>query len=478
MTAACLIAIFMPAVEATIVSTAMPTIVADLGGFSLYSWVFAGYFLMQAISTPIYGRLADLFGRKRVFYAGAGIFLIGSAACGFAWGMVPLVIFRILQGVGAGALQSVPITIIGDLYSARDRARMQGWLSGVWGIAAIIGPLLGAFIVEYLSWPLVFWINLPIGVASMAMLAVFLKERIEPRRHDVDYLGALLLTLGVGAPMIVLVQAGSLDSWEISSLLVLGAVALAALVAHERRVLEPIVPLRLWRKREIAVGNFGGLCTGAVLMSVIVFLPAYIQGVMGLGPITAGVVIGTQAMSWSIAAVVAGWVMVRTSYRVAGAIGGLALMAGAGILIALDPGRGLLWAIGGAAIVGIGMGFANTTFTVSVQASVEWNERGVATSSTLFMRTIGQTLGSALGGAILNLGISRHAPEAVDAVNRLFEPGMRESLGASGIANLSQAIATSLHDVFLITGILATAVLLITLRLPAGLSPTRPAKTA
>lgn len=468
----------MPAVEATIVSTAMPTIVADLGGFRLYSWVFSAYLLMQAISTPIYGRLADLFGRKRVFFAGAGLFLIGSAACGFAWGMVPLVVFRALQGMGAGALQSIPITIIGDLYSPRDRARVQGWLSGIWGIAAVIGPMLGAFIVEYLRWPLVFWINLPIGVATIAMLALFFEERIEQRRHDVDYLGALLLLLGVGGPMLVLVQARGLEGWAIASFLVIGAVSLVALVVHERRVKEPIVPFKLWRRRVIAVGNFGGLGTGAVLMSVTAFLPTYIQGVMGLSPMTAGVVIGTQAVSWSVASVAAGWVMVRISYRVSGAIGGLALMAGAAMLIALEPGHGPLWAIGAAAVIGIGMGFSNTTFVVSVQASVDWSERGVATSSNLFMRTIGQTLGSALGGAILNLGISRYAPEAVDAVNRLFEPGMRESLGVDGIARLSQAIATSLHDVYLITGIVATAVLLITLRLPAGLSPTRSARGA
>ncbi|MBI2320064.1 MAG: MFS transporter [Betaproteobacteria bacterium] len=471
-----MIAIFMPAAEATIVATAMPTIVAELGGFSLYSWVFAAYLLMQAITTPIYGRLADLFGRKRVFFAGAGLFLASSVGCGLAWGMVPLVAFRTLQGTGAGALQSIPITIIGDLYSPRDRARMQGWLAGVWGIASVTGPMLGAFIVEYLSWPLVFWINLPIGVASIALLALFLDEQLAPRRHDVDYLGALLLMLGVGAPIIALVQAKSLEAWAVGPLLAVGALALWALIVHERRVAEPIIPFRLWRSRVIAVGSFGGLAIGAVLMGVTAFLPTYVQGVLGLGPMVAGAIIGTQSVSWSIAAVVAGWVMVGTSYRTAGAIGALSLAAGTAMLIALDPARGALWAIFGACVVGIGMGFCNTTFVVSVQASVAWNERGVATSSVLFMRTLGQMAGAALGGTILNIGIQRHAPEAAGAVDRLFAPGLRESLGADGIARISQAVAQSLHEVYVITGILALATLALALWLPAGLSPTRSAQ--
>lgn len=471
-----MISVFLPAVEATIIATAMPSIVADLGGFGLFSWAFGAYLLMQAVTTPIYGRFADLFGRKRVFFAGASLFLVSSIACGFAWGMIPLVVFRALQGMGAGALQSVPVTIIGDIYGPADRARALGWLTSVWGIAAVTGPMLGGFIVEYLNWQLVFWVNVPIGLVTMAMLAAFHDEEIHPRPHEVDYLGAILLMLGVGLPMIVLVQAQSLEGWTIVSLLVGGAVALGALFLQERRAREPIVPFRLWRNKVIAISNFASLSLGVILMGVSAFLPTYVQGVMGYSPTLAGFAVAAQSISWSVAGVVAGILMVRTSYRFVGSVGALVLIAGTATLIALQPSSGLLWAICGAFTIGVGLGFCNTTLVVAVQASVGWNERGVATSSNLFLRTIGQTLGAALGGAILNYGISRHAPEAVGAVNRLFEPRMRESLGASGISHLTQAIADSLHEVYLIGGLVAVVTLALMLMLPRGLSPTRPAR--
>src|SRR4051794_12878503 len=178
-------AMFMASVEGTIVATAMPTIVADLGSFRLFSWVFAAYLLSQAASTPIYGRLSDIFGRKPIFFAGATLFLVSSLACGFAWGMVPLIVFRILQGLGAGAVQPIGTTIVGDIYGPADRARMQGWLSSIWGISAVSGPLLGGFIVEHLHWSLIFWINLPIGIAAMALLAVYFHEQVESRSHRV-----------------------------------------------------------------------------------------------------------------------------------------------------------------------------------------------------------------------------------------------------------------------------------------------------
>src|SRR5215471_16288551 len=216
--AAVLLAIFMVATDSYIVATAMPTIVADLGGFRLFSWAFAAYLLAQAVTIPIYGRLADLYGRKRVFFAGTSIFLLGSLLCGCAWGMVPLVLFRALQGAGAGAIQPIATTIIGDIYAPVERARMQGYVSGVFGIAAIIGPTLGAFAVEHISWSLVFWINLPIGAATFVMFGLFLHEQREPRRHHIDYIGSTLLMLGIGAPMLALVQIGNADAVTMAAL--------------------------------------------------------------------------------------------------------------------------------------------------------------------------------------------------------------------------------------------------------------------
>ena len=478
-TTACMLAMFMAAVEGTIVAIAMPKIVAELGGFELFSAVFAAYFLCQAVSTPIYGRLSDLYGRRPVFLGGAALFLLSSAACGFAWGMVPLVAFRTLQGLGAGAIQPLAITIVGDIYEPADRARMQGWLSSIWGISAVAGPALGGFIVQHLSWSLVFWINLPIGAATVAILLIYFREDAQPRRHRIDYLGALLLSLGVGAAMLAIVQEESLGPGRAALLGAFGALALAALVVQERRASEPIIPFRLWRHRVIAIGNFGGLAIGALMMGVSGFLPTYVQGVMGRSPTVAGAVIATSSVAWSVVGIGASRMMVRTSYRTTGAIGGVLLLAGTVLLIALRPDRGPLWAAAGAFLIGSGLGFCNTTFIVAVQSAVTLSERGAATAATMFMRVIGQSLGAAVAGAILNFGVARAVPGAAGAaggeINRLLAPEMRARLGAATVARLGEAIAASLHDVYVITFVLAAATLALAWRLPAGLSAGRPA---
>lgn len=473
-----MMAIFMAAVEGTIVATAMPTIVAELGGFGLFSWVFTAYFLAQAVTTPIYGRLADLFGRKRVFFFGSCIFLIGSTACGLTRDMTALIAFRTLQGLGAGAIQSISTTIIGDIYAPAERARLQGWLSSVWGLAAVIGPVLGAFIVEHLHWAFVFWINLPIGIAAITILAIFLHEALHPRQHHIDYLGSVLLMLGVGAFMMVVVQAESLERSVITALLLIGGVALILLVVNERRSLEPIVPFALLGHRVIAAGNLGGLAIGALLTCVVGFLPTYVQGAMGGSPTTTGIVIAVLSVAWALASIVAGRVMVKTSYRLTGALGALALISGCALLIALDESNSLVFVNSGAVFIGIGMGFCNTTFLVAVQASVGWGERGAATSSMLFMRTIGQALGAGIAGAILNFSLARTAPSAGDILNQLLEPGRRATLDPRTIDQLSRAIAGSLHEVYVIAGVLAALTLALVALLPAGASPTRPAKAS
>jgi EmrB/QacA subfamily drug resistance transporter len=471
--AAIMLAIFMVAADSYIVATAMPTIVADLGGFRLFSWAFAAYLLAQAVTIPIYGRLADLYGRKRVFFAGTSIFLLGSLLCGCAWGMVPLVLFRALQGIGAGAIQPIATTLIGDIYAPVERARMQGYVSSVYGVAAIFGPTLGAFVVEHVSWSLVFWVNLPIGAATFVMFGLYLHEHREPRRHGIDYLGSILLMLGVGAPMLALVQIGQADGMSLAALAAGGAVALAFLVAHERHAAEPMLPFRLWRNRIVAVGCLAGFFNGALMMGVSGFLPTYVQGAMGRDATAAGVVLAASSVSWAFASMAAGRLMIRTSYRLSASIGGLCLVVGSIVLILLTPASGLLWAGGGAFLLGIGMGFCNTAFIVSIQASVGWNERGMATSSTMFMRIVGQSVGAAVFGAILNFGIFSQLPEAGDAVNRLMSPAARQSLGAVELGQLTQAVGDSLHVVYLIAGLVAIVSLILALALPARLSPTR-----
>jgi EmrB/QacA subfamily drug resistance transporter len=472
--AAVMLAIFMTAIDAYIVATAMPTIVADLGGFRVFSWAFAAYLLAQAVTIPIYGRLADLYGRKRVFFAGTSVFLLGSLLCGFAWGMVPLILFRALQGAGAGAVQPIATTIIGDIYAPVERARMQGYVSGVFGVAAIIGPTLGAFVVEHVSWSLVFWVNLPIGAATFVMFGLFLDEHRKPRRHRIDYLGSVLIILGVGAPMLALVQVGNSDGVTLAALVVGGVIALAALAMHERGAAEPMLPVTLWRNRVVAVGCLAGFFNGALMMAVSGFLPTYVQGAMGRDATAAGVVLAASSVSWAFASMASGRLMIRTSYRLAASIGGFCLVAGSWVLITLEPASGVLWAGFGAFILGVGMGFCNTAFIVSIQASVDWNRRGMATSATMFMRIVGQSVGAAVFGAILNIGIYSQLPDAGDAVNRLMSPVARQSLGAIETARLTEAVGASLHVVYIIAGLVAVVSLILALALPAKLSPTRP----
>jgi EmrB/QacA subfamily drug resistance transporter len=473
--AAVLMATFMTAIESSIVATAMPTIVADLGGFRLFSWVFAAYLLTMAVTIPVYGRLADIYGRKLVFFAGTGIFLLGTTLCGLASSMGALILFRAVQGLGAGAVQPVAVTVLGDIYTPAERARVQGYTSSVFGVSAIVGPALGAFIVEHLHWSLVFWVNLPIGAASILMFGLFLRERgVAHRGRRIDYLGGALLTIGIGAVMLALVQGTALGAGGVAAVLAIAGAALTLLAVQEGRTPEPIVPFRLWRNRVIALANLGGFGTGSAMMGVGAFLPAYVQGVMGLGPSVAGFALGCMSVSWMFATIIAGRLMIRTSYRLSAAVGAVALMGGGALLALMTRDSGVGFAAAGSLVMGIGMGFCNPAFLVSIQTSVEWGERGVATGANMFMRILGQSMGAALFGAIVNFGVNRRVPHAGDAVNRLLQPALRQSLGSGEIVRLTDAFAASVHEVYLIVIAIGAATLAVALLFPPRLSPVRP----
>ena len=468
-----ILTMFMVAVEATIVATALPSIVADLGGFDRFSWVFAIYLLTQAVSVPIYGRLADLYGRKPMFILGATVFLGGSAACGFAHDMVALIVFRAIQGIGAGALQPIAFTVIGDIYTTEERGRVQGALSSVWGISAIVGPLLGAFIVEHVGWQLVFWINLPIGVAAVAMLGFFLHENVARREHRIDWLGAILFAAGTTALLLALIQGATLSRATLVGLLVAAFALIGGFLWLQGRVREPMMQLDLWRHRVILTANLGTLCTGAIMMGVTSVLPIYVQGVIGGPPLAAGIVIGAMSIGWPAANMIGGRLMGRASYRAIATAGGVALIAGSVVLLMLTPDRGMPWAVVGSLIIGFGMGFTNVVFLVSIQGSVGWERRGAVTSLMVFMRALGQATGAALYGAILNYGLYRRVPGSAGLVDRLMDPVQRHGLAGGEIERLTTAIAGALHEVYWVTGALAVATLLAALRIPLGLKPAR-----
>jgi EmrB/QacA subfamily drug resistance transporter len=446
---AAIVAVAMAAVEGTIVATAMPTIVRDLGGLRWFSWVFAAYFLTQAVTIPIYGRLADVHGRKKVFFAGVGLFLIGSTLCGFARGMTALIAFRALQGIGAGGVQPIATTIVGDLCTPHERARMNGYMSSAWGVSAVIGPLLGALLLQHWTWSVVFWINIPLGVACILAFALCLHEKVAPRDHRIDYLGALLLTAGVGALMLALVMSDVLRPASLAAIVAAGALVLGALALHERRAPEPIVPLALWRIRAIAVGNGANFAIGMLAMGVTAFIPTYVQSVAGGSALVAGAALGAMSVAWTSASIVAGRALPHLTYRRAAVIGVAVAVLGGAAFALLEPPRGAAWAAFAAALLGLGVGFCNNVFIVATQSSVGWERRGAATASNLFMRQVGQAVGTSLFGAVFNLVALRGASSAA-AVGRA-------------------AIARGLHDVYILVGIVALALLAVALQMPAGL---------
>lgn len=469
--AACLMGTSMAAVESTIVATAMPTIVGALQGFNLFSWVFTVYLLSQAVSIPIYGRLADLYGRKRMFFVGAGLFMVGSGLCGLSHSMLQLILFRTLQGFGAGGVQPVSMTILGDIYSPAERARVQGIVSSVFGVSAVVGPSLGAFLVEHVNWEFVFWVNLPVGAAAIGMIGVFLREDVRPRQRRIDWLGSLLMLVAVSALMLALVQQATLSAFLLVALVVGGLAALAVLVLHERSIKEPMLPLELWRHRVIVVGSVGGGLAGAVMMGVSAFLPTYVQGAMGQSAIIAGLVLGAMSVTWALASIFGGRLMVRTSYRLVAVLGGVALLAGCALLVALTPARGPWWATLGSLVIGIGMGMCNTAYIVSIQAAVPWAQRGAATSSCLFLRFIGQSVGAASFGAVLNVTLLHRAPALAGLADQLLDPARRQTLAPPVLDRLTEAIAAGLHNDYLLACLLALLTVLLSALLPARLSP-------
>jgi EmrB/QacA subfamily drug resistance transporter len=468
--AACLIATFMAAVESTIVATIIPTIVSDLGGFNLFTWVFTIYLLTQAITIPVYGRLADLYGRKPVFFVGTGMFLAGTVLCGLAWDMPSLVCFRALQGCGAGAIQPIAATILGDIYTPAERGRIQGLVSSVFGVSAVIGPSLGAFLVAHMSWRAVFWVNVPIGIAAIVMIAAYLRESVQHRRHRIDWAGSLLLLLAVGSLMLALVQSGTLGTPILAALIAVGTVALVGLFLHERSTAEPMLPLELWRNRVIVVGSLGNFTAGAMMMGVSAFLPTYIQGAMGRSAVAGGLVLGAMSVTWALASIVAGRLMVRTSYRLVAGLGGLSLSVGCVMLVCLQPADGPLWAALGSLVIGIGMGFCSTAFIVSIQASVPWGQRGAATSSSMFMRFVGQSMGAAGCGAVLNATMLRLDPGAAHAVERLLDPPIRLAMPAAEVAHLTAVMSQALQNAYLLATAFAVLTLIIACQLPARLN--------
>jgi EmrB/QacA subfamily drug resistance transporter len=447
--AAVMASMAMVAIEATIVSTAMPQIVSQLGDLHLYSWVFSSFLLTQTAMTVIFGKLADLYGRKPVVLAGIAIFLIGSILAGFAWSMPAMIVFRLIQGVGAGAIQPVTLTIVADLYPARERGKVQGYLASVWAISAVVGPMVGGLIIRDFSWSWIFWMNVPIGLASAAGFIAFLKESERHARPSIDFAGAALFMVSIAALMMSLTYAGNDD---ITKALIAGGffiVSLLFFLMQERRATEPMISFALWSRRPIAACNGSTVLSGMILMGATTFLPMYVQGVLRRSPVIAGLALTMMMVGWPVGATLAAKSFHRIGLRRI-LIGGSAFVPlGAVFLIVLSPESSPLIAAFGSLIMGFGMGTSSVSSLVLIQEIVDVAQRGSATASNLFSRNLGSTIGATLFGAVLNFGLSHSNGAAAvtsDQLKALLQNQVT-NLGSSDA--IRQVLHQSLHLTFL-----------------------------
>ena len=471
-----MLAMFVSAVEATIVTTAMPVIAADLGGFSRYSWIFSAYLLMSTVTVLIYGKLADLFGRKPILFIGMTIFIIGSFLCGFATTMEQLILFRLLQGLGAGAVMPIASTIVGDIYSTKERAKVQGYLSSIWGISAVLGPAIGGGIVYYFSWEYVFWVNIPLGILAMIGIGVFLHEPEREKEVSIDYRGAALLTISLSAILFWLVEGGqSFGRLSLSSiaLLLIGFGLFTLFVVVERTAKDPLMPFSIWKNPVILYANLVSFTTGFILIGLSAYLPTFVTGVMGQPAIIAGFTLTAMSIGWPIASSFAGHLLIRWGTFRVSFIGGIFLIIGSILFVLMNATSGPLWAAFSSFFVGIGMGLTSTAFVVTIQGAVPRQMRGSATAANMFMRNFGNTVGAAFFGAILNATLmatlkKNNSSFDVDDVNLLLTEEGRKTISMPEINLLENALGQSLQWVYVGVAVFAVISLLLILRIPRG----------
>ncbi len=431
------------AIEATIVATAMPRIVADLGGLRLYSWVFSSFLLAQTAMTVVFGNLSDIYGRKPVMLIGIGIFLLGSLLAGFAWSMPVMIGCRLIQGVGAGAMQPVAMAIVADLYPARERGKVQGYLASVWAVAAVAGPVAGGLIIRSVSWGWIFWINIPVGLLAAAGFILFLREEPRHQRRSIDVGGAASFAVAVTSLLIALTELGNHHPSQLAAAAGLFCIAVVVFVLVERRVAHPMVSFALWSHRPIAATNGVAVLASMSLVGLTTFLPIYVQIVMQRSATTAGLTLTTMLIGWPVGATLSARLFHRFALRHLLLAGALLQPLGAGFFVALSPAASPLIAAVGSLVMGFGMGLISVPSLVLLQEIVGPAERGSVTASNIFSRNLGSTLGATLLGAVLNHGLSRagtKAPITSDQLRQLLDT---HSLAVGDLANrlaLEQAL--------------------------------------
>jgi EmrB/QacA subfamily drug resistance transporter len=450
-TAGVMLSLFMAAVEMTVVATAMPTIVEQLGGLARYSWVFSAYMVASTTTIPLYGKFSDIYGRKPVFLVAMALFLGGSVLSGQSHSMNQLVFFRALQGLGAGGLMPLSFIIIGDMFSFEKRARMQGLFSGVWGVASIVGPVLGGFLVDHFSWRWVFYINLVPGFVASALLGAGLRQAGASRdrtRPPIDYLGATLLTTGVVVLLLSLFQLGTLSGWV---LLISSAMLFGALLAVERTAADPILPLPLFRDRLFAVGTTHGLLSGWAMFGSISFVPLFVQLSLGKSATVAGSALTPQMLAWVFASIIGSRLLLHFSHRTIVLVGMSSLTIGSLLMCFVAADTGLVRVMFNLALMGVGMGLTVPAFTIAVQNTVDRAKLGTATATLQFSRVIGGALGVSVMGLILSTRLTANLKAAsLDRAAVSLPDLMRPLHGGTAVmdAALRGALASAVESVF------------------------------
>ena len=453
---ALLLVLLLASLDQTIVSTALPTIVGELGGLEHLSWVVTAYLLAATVVGPLYGKFGDLYGRKRVLQTAIVIFLGGSALCGLAQNMGELIAFRAIQGLGAGGLMVVTLAVVGDIIPPRDRGRYQGFFGGVFGVSTIIGPLLGGFFVDHLSWRWIFYVNLPVGAVALAVIAVVFHARSEHLEHAVDYAGAVLLAGALSSIVLFTSLGGTTWAWgssQIVLLIVLAAVLLPAFLLAERRASEPILPLSLFRNRTFAVTSAIGFIVGLALFGAVTYLPLYLQITKGSSPTSSGLQLVPLMGGVLLTSIVSGQLISHFGRYRPFPIAGTALTAfGLYLLSRLHVDTPATTAMGYAAVLGLGLGLVMQVLVLAVQNAVDRREIGVATSGSILARQIGGSIGVALFGTIfanrLGTELASRLPAGAElpATN---DPAAIRALPAPVRGAFEDAFAAALHPVFL-----------------------------
>ena len=478
---------FIAALEATVVGTAMPTVIASLGGLSQYSWVFSAYLVTSTVTVPVWGKLSDLYGRRLIYQIGIFVFLLGTLLSGFSETMTQLIVFRAIQGLGAGALIPLGMTIIGDIFTLQERAKMQAYFSGVWGFSSVIGPIIGGFITDQISWRWVFFVNIPIGILAALIIGLALKEPKLTEKPKIDYAGAGLLMIAISLLMLALVEGGAslATLLTVENLLLIGGaiILLIIFVRVEKRAPDPIIPFELFRNRTVSVSIGAGFLAGVAMFGAISFVPLYAQGALGSTATAAGSLLTPLMLSWVLMSIVGGRVLLKAGFRTITIVGFIILTLGFVSLALYERETPRFWIYFDLVLIGAGLGLTMLTLLIAVQQAVERSKLGTATSLNQFSRAIGGAFGVAIMGAVLTAGLATELNKAAqngdnkfltveqaDAFahnpNALIDPQERQNIQPETLEILQDALADSIHRVFWVGAVMAGLALLVALLLP------------